>query len=154
MSTTIRSNNLLDQIRDRIDRGQVSEALEMINRSSQHSPPMENARAVCMMRLGKIDQAVIILRELVFPRGSVCVAVDTPTVYQTNYVTAMLLSGNVFGATGVLSGIHDREHPAVMKLKTAIRKWKKGLGLFRRILCVFGAYPSRPVPLDFPPGDL
>lgn len=148
------SKNVLDSVHDLIDRKQYREALEQINRSAQRSPAMENARAVCLLRMGNPEQAARILRELVFPVGSMCISLDAPAAHQANYVAAMLLLGNVQAARGVLDDIQDRNHPAVLRLKAALSKWQKGLSLPARVLCLLRVYPHRPVELDQPVGDL
>ncbi len=154
MATTPKTNTMLEQAHDLIGDNRCREALDLINRSGQHSAPMENARGVCMLRLGEIDKASKVFRELIFPTGAICISPNAPVTYQANYITAMFLAGNLVAGIGVLGQIRDRQHPAVLKLQVALKTWKKGLGLFQRLACLLSAYPHKPVTLDFPPGNL
>ena len=155
MSTiAARSAGTLDNVRKLLEEGRPKDALDLINRSGQKTKHIQNARGVCLLRSGKHDQAMAIFRDLVFPSGSFSIDPDIPTVFQTNYVTALLMVNNVVIATSILDQIEDKKHPAVLRLRSTIRKWKRGLSLFRRLLLLVGSYPGNPVSLDFPPGDL
>ena len=155
MSTaTIAPTDVLDSIRELLDQGRVEDALQLINRRGQKSAAIENARGVCLLRLGKYQQALATFRDLVFPGGSFGIDPETPTVFQTNYVTALLTLNNVVVARSILDQIEDKHHPAAVRLRSAIGKWKKSLGPLRAMLLLVGAYPDTPVRLDFPPGDI
>ena len=154
MATNPKVNTLLEQAQDFIQRNHYHDAIELINRSGQHSAPMENARGVCMLRTGEIDKAAKVFRDLVFPTGSICADPEAPLVYRTNFVTAMFLSGNLVAGMNVLGQIQDRQHPTVVRLYAALKSWKQGLGLFQRLECLLNAYPHKPVGLAFTPGDL
>lgn len=154
MATNPKTNTVLEQIQDFIQRNNYRDAIDLINRSGQHSAPMENARGVCMLRTGEIDKATKVFRELVFPTGSICADPNAPLVYRTNFVTAMFLSGNLVAGMNVLGQVQDRQHPAVVRLYGALKTWKQGLRLFQRLGTLLNAYPHKPVSLDFPPGDL
>ena len=151
---TTKPSDVLDRVRQLLDEGRPDQALETIQRSGQRSRDVENARGVCLLRLGKCDQAFALFRDLVFPAGSFSIDPQTPIVFRTNYATALLLTGNVMVGQSILAQIEDKQHPAVVKLRSAIKQWKKSLGLFRRLLVPVGIYPDRPVTMDFPPGDL
>lgn len=154
MATSPKTDSLIKQLHDLIQQKNYPVAIDLINCSGQHSPQMENARGVCLMQKGEIDKAITIFRELVFPAGSVCPDPNAPLVYQTNFVTAMFLSGNLEAAMNVLAQVQDRQHPAVVRLYAALKTWKQGLGLFQRLGCLLNMYPNKMVRLDFPPGDL
>jgi hypothetical protein len=154
MAMTPRTNSILDQVHDLIGKNHYRDAIDLINRSGQHSAPMENARGVCLLRMGEIEKAGKVFHGLVFPTGSICADPNCPVTYHTNFVTAMFLSGNHVAGLGVLGQIRDRRHPSVARLQAALKTWKKGLGLLQRLGCAVNAYPQKPVTVDFPPGDL
>lgn len=148
------SSGLLARVADLLSADKPQEALELITKSRLVSLEAKNAKAVCLLRMGKVPQAVSMLCDLLFPGTSVTPSPNAPVVLYTNYVTAMLMQGNVTAATDVLSQVPDREHPAVLRLKDTLRSWRRGLGLGWRVLGVLGLYPDRPVDLSFPPGDI
>ncbi len=148
------SSGPLAGVADLLAADKPQEALEVITKSRLESPEAKNAKAVCLLRMGQVPQATSILCDLLFPRGSVSPSPDAPVIFYTNYVTAMMMQGNLVAATGVLSQVSDREHPAVLRLRETLRSWRRGLGWGWRILGLCGLYPEKPVPLDFPPGDL
>ena len=146
--------NLMDTVRRLLEAGNPDAAMEAIHRSGSKAPPVMNARGVCLLRLGKFEPAVAIFRDLVFPAGSFTMELQTPTVYQANYVLSLLLNGNPMVAMSVLGEIEDRDHPAVAKVRQAIKQWKKKLPLLSRALLLVGVCPDTPVTLDGPPGEL
>jgi hypothetical protein len=154
MSKTMQNNNFMERIRVLLDDNRPADALEAVNNSGQKSALMENARGVCLMRLGKTEQAVKVLQEVVFPQGNICVPPGIPVIYQTNFATAMLMINNVESAISILNQLDDRQHPAVAKLSVAIKRWEKNIGLVGRLLCLLGIYPNKSVVLDFPPGEI
>lgn len=153
MSADTESISPLDQVRLLLSEGKPKEAMEAIQQSRQRSAAMENARAVCLMRLGQAEQALRILRDLVYPRGSLAIPDDTPAMYQANYATALLLTGSVAPAAEIVAAIGDRDNPAVKKARAAIRQWKRSIGLAGRLAFLLGVQPNRAVRLEFPPGD-
>ena len=153
-TVTQKPTRALDRVREVLDRGQVAEALEFIQDSGQRSPGLENARGVCLLRLGRNDHAAALFRDLVFPSGSFSIPPETPTVFRVNYVLALLKVRNVMMARTILKEIPDQKHPAVAKVRAALDRWKKGLGLLRRLLLLVGVYPDAPVTLDAPIGEL
>ena len=146
--------SVLETVRRLLEDGNLDGAMEALHRNGSKAPPLMNARGVCLMRQGKSEQAVACLRDLVFPGGSFTMDLQTPTVFQANYVMALLLSNSPMVAMTVLAQIEDRDHPAVQKVQSAIKQWKKKLSLLSRALLLVGVYPDTPVTLDVPPGEL
>jgi hypothetical protein len=132
--------------------GQLHEALTAAEEMGG-SPWADNARAVCLMRLGRATQAAELLRPLVFDRTGFGLRPDADPLFQANYATALLLDGNADGFHGVLSDIRDRTHPAAAKLTAAVHRWKATLSWWERVRLLVGA-PTRLPALDVPPGDL
>jgi hypothetical protein len=139
----------------RVDRllreGRPREALSLLPATG--SPWVQNARGVCLLRLGRPGQAVGALRDLVFGPGGFAVRPEADPVFQANYATALLLDGNTEGFWGILGGIRDRTHPAVARLDEAVRRWRAGMTYWQRITSALGVGGTR-LTLDFPPGDL
>lgn len=146
------SNKALDDARALLAAGDSAGALQLLERVADGSPAVRNARGVCLMRLGQIDQAVTLYRDLLLQDGSVVVAPRAPARFKANYATALLLAGNAGGGLEVLSSLNGETWPELERLLAAVARWRRSLGLFQRLLTACGCPPSRPVPLDFPPG--
>jgi hypothetical protein len=144
--------SIYDRIQQLLDQNHPQEALNLIHRGDQNSPSMKNAQAVCLLRLGKSEDAISILREITF-QGHVCIPSDTPVVYQTNFAAAMLMA-NHKEVIDVIGQLDETRHAAVARIKAAVKKWEKSLNPLQRLLYKAGIYPAKAVPIDFPPGDL
>lgn len=123
--------------------------------NSPRDQRLHNARAVCLLRLGRAEQAVHLLRCLVLKPGGLLVRADIPTVYKTNFATALLLNDHPSGCSGLLNEVSDESNPAVIKLRLALKKWERGLNLWHRLWWRLGRIEpaNRPVTIDFEPGD-
>jgi len=145
---------LLREVQVFLDAGQPDKALEALRSNRQRSKALLNAYGVCLMRTGQIDKANAVFRDLAIPGGGFCLDPDAPTVFKTNYATALLLGKHVDGCVGVLNQIKDQSHPAVRRIRGAIEEWKRTLGRVRRFFIPLLGLPDEAVPLAFPPGDL
>lgn len=145
--------SIYDRIQQLLDQNHPQEALNLIHHVNPDAAPMKNAQGVCLLRLGRIEDAISVLREIAF-RGHVCIPPDTPVVYQTNFATAMLMANNKEALINVIEHLDEEQHPAVARIKTAMRQWAKSLNPLQRVLSKAGIYPRKPIPIDFPPGDL
>lgn len=141
------------RIRQLLEENRPQDALNLINRIDQDSASMKNARGVCLLRLGRIEEAISVFREITF-RGHICIPSDTPIVYQTNFAVAMLMGNHKQAVADIISRLDEKQHPAVGRIRSAIRKWEKSLRLFKRLLYKAGLYPGDAISLDFVPGDL
>ena len=138
----------LQHIRELLDHDRPSEALNLITHSGNDSPAMENARGVCLLRLGRLDEAISVLRDVAF-QGLPVIPSDAPVLFQVNFAVAMLRANYDKGEALVISDrLNGNEHPEAAKLKAAVRQWKKSLGPLGRLRCRLGLYPAKPVPLD------
>ncbi len=154
MSTTkAKTTSALDRVRDLLAQGRLDDALEYLDHVGQTTPEFQNARAVCLMRLGKVPQAVSLLRDLVF-RGNICIPSDAPVLYLINFATAMLLANYKDGAMPILKGLDARRYPQVGELKEAIERWVRGLNFLERCGYHLGLYPGKPIRMDFPLGRI
>ena len=143
----------IEHIRTLLNQNRPHDALKFIEHLGQKIPAMENARGVCLMRLGKIEEAISVLRDIVF-QGYVCIPFDTPVLYQINFATAMLLSNHKEGAFDILNKLNEKECTQVGKLKDAIRQWLKSLSFIEKCIYYIGLYPDKPIKIDFTPGEI
>jgi hypothetical protein len=144
---------VLDQVRKLLEAGNAEEARKLILRQKSVDLLLNNALGVCLLRLGQVQPALKIFRSLTYSGGGIVMRTDAPLLLKTNLATAMLLSGEVAGCQEILCEIHDDHHPAVQKLRAAVRQWKKSLSLWQWVNWYMGGDVNRPVVLDFPPGD-
>ena len=135
--------------------GDYEKALNLLLAAGK-SPPIINARGVCLLRLGRPEAAIRAFRDLVLNPGSTWTRPDVPTHYKTNYATALLMGGHPSGCLDVLREINNEAHPAVERLRAAVKRWESSLPLLRRLNWRLGRLePSNcKVSIDFTPGDL
>ncbi len=145
---TADSSAALQHIRELLDHDRPDEALNFITHSGNDSPEMKNARGVCLLRLGRLDEAIAILEDVTY-QGLPGIPHDTPALFQANFAVAMLRANRAKDAALIISNrLTGNEHPEVAKLKAAVRQWKKSLSPLGRLRCRLGLYPAKPVPLD------
>lgn len=143
----------IDHIRELLNQGHIQQALQYIEHLGQNSAVMENAKAVCLMRLGKIEQAISLLRDVVF-QGNICISPETPMLYQINFATAMLLKNKKDFAISLLANPDFMKYPQALKLKEAVKQWRKSLNFLEKLCYHIGIYSNKPVRLDFPLGEV
>jgi hypothetical protein len=147
---------LIERVKNLLNDGKTQAAFELITKSKQENAEMENARAVCLMRLRKFQEAVSVLVPVVFPGRAVGVPSGTPVIYIANLAISMLKVNNITGALSLDRQIDpkDRSHPAAIKLDQTIKTWKQSLSFFEKITLAWGSAPSNPVVIENPVGDL
>lgn len=144
----------LRKIQQLLDAGRPEQALLVANGNGSGGPLHSNARAVCLMRLGRADEAVRILRSLVLNPGGLFLRENVPLAFQINFATALALAGHSQGALAILNEIRQQDDPRLAALRHALRRWESRLSLWEWIQWKGGIAISRPVPLDSPPGTL
>jgi len=149
--TKTTSSGALDRVRDLLDQNRPEEALSLIDRHGQETPEARNARAVCLLRLGRVSDAISLLSEITF-RGYLNMPDDAPLLFQLNFATAMLMANLKDAAMAVMDRLEEETDPQAVQLREAIERWKRGLGLIGRLCCRLGYCPRRPIQLDFAPG--
>ncbi|TWU01912.1 tetratricopeptide repeat protein [Neorhodopirellula pilleata] len=114
-----------------------------------------NMLGVCLMRMGKVDQAVDVYRSFVLVPGTVLERSDVSNASKRNYATALLLKGFPSGALSVLTEIRDPNHPMAERLYLAIRQWERTLTWFRWLDWKLNRVePAKcRIPLAFEPGE-
>jgi hypothetical protein len=127
-------------------------ALGFLKRHNNGSPWIVNAYGVCLLRQGDAQQAMAIFRSLVLGAGGFALRPDAPTVFKTNYATALLLTDNVPGGRSILDQVRDEGHPSVQRLRGALRRWWGSFTFLEKVRWFFGG-AERPIVLDFSPGE-
>ncbi len=145
---TAKAPTPLQHIRELLDHDRPGEALNFVIHSHNDSPEMENARGVCLLRLGRFDEAITVLQEVTF-QGLPGIPPHTPALFQVNFAVAMLRANRDKGAALMIADrLNGSEQPEAARLKAAVRQWKERLGPLGRFRCRLGFYPAQPIPLD------
>jgi hypothetical protein len=148
------ARNTPDHIWALISDNKAENALKILSDIQDGSVWVQNATAVCWMRLGKPEKASAILVDMVYKKNSVAMRTDSSDVTKLNLATAMLMTGNAEGAIEVLNAV-EQNTPMKENLERAIGVWKKQQPLWSRIAMFLGVYSNnKSVPLDFPPGQI
>lgn len=152
-SSGSRSESVVKKVASLADAGQLEQAIHQLASSNLLTGDIRNARGVCLMRMGRVDDAVQLYRSLVLMSGCTWMMPNLPVIYRTNFATALLMSGRRIGCLDCLLEITERDHPSVVRLRKALRDWEHGFD-WRQWLCwKIGVEPRVPVALSFPPGD-
>lgn len=147
------TTNALTHIQSILDAGDAEKAFFFIQKHGVHSPEFKNASGVCLLRLGRVEHATEVLRELVFQKF-ICIPKDTPPVFQANYATALLLKGYNQVATEIIRSLPISAHPYIADLRRCIDQWQQNLPLYQRILCRLNSFPASVIELPMAPGVL
>jgi hypothetical protein len=145
---------LLGRVAALLDQGRPADAVELLARTKSPSPWARNALGVCQLRLGNAPVAVDVFRGLALGPGGFSLLEEAPTVFKTNYATALLLTDNLEGGLRALAEVRHDQSPATRRLREAVRRWEEGLTFWQKLGWWFGVQPGRPVVLDGPLGDL
>ncbi|MBU0616280.1 MAG: hypothetical protein KKI02_01045 [Planctomycetes bacterium] len=150
-----RTSDVLAIVRNLLDAGKPKDAGEVLRRFGTGSPELGNAYGVCLMRSGEYSRAIEVFRSLVIREGGVTLRSDVPTAVKTNYATALLLNGSIYGCLFALQEIDQEQDPGVLGLQAAIARWLRSLTWWQRLwFKMAGEAPAKPVALDFAPGEL
>lgn len=146
-------SSLIVKVSELAEAGQLDDALRLLSRGSVASPEIQNARAVCLMRAGRFNEAVRVFRFLVLAPGCTWMKPDLPVIFRTNFSTALLLAGLSVGGRDTLAEITHNDHPSVIRLRQAICTWEKKLSWWQFFNWKFGIAPRVPISIDFVPGE-
>lgn len=135
------------------DAGEVEKAFKLLLALNNPTDAVYNARGVCLMRLGRLDEALRVFRAFVLQSGCVWMRPDLAVIHRVNYATALLLSGLTSGATAILSEVHQEDHPAVVRLRGALDGWVRNLSWWQWLNWKTGVAAAVPVSLPFIPGE-
>lgn len=146
--------SILRRCEDLLARGDTRGGLDLIATGKKSDPYLENARGVCLMRLGRSREAVELFRGLVLQGDSLSLADEVPPGFVTNFATALVLENNVKGALLVLGELHLDAYAAVGHLRDAIARWRAGLSWRARLSYSMYGTVHGPIDLGGPPGEL
>jgi hypothetical protein len=146
--------NLLERAKSLLQEQCPEQALGLLDSTRLKSPWLINAKGVCLLRLGKAEQAVELFKGLAGASGVYILKFDAPITFKTNYATALLAANDLKRCLHVLHEIGKEDNPTVTQLRSAIQQWKRSLSLWQKIGWYLGEYPQRPVTLNFLLGEL
>lgn len=146
--------DLMLEVQHLLDDHEPEKALDLLLPGNRSDPRIRNARAVCLMQLGRYDEAMSEISPLVLGGSPLSCRADAPTVCRANFVAIIALRGDPFQALSLLHDIPEQAHPAVQQLRDGLRAWRRSVAFWRWPLMVLGVYPSTPLRLDFTPGWL
>ncbi len=152
MNVTAGQDNVLQSGWEHIRDGRAEAALVDLAFVPEERPEVLNARAVALMLLGDHDQAIELLRPLLFPEDGLMMDPNADPARAVNYCLALLRSGNVQGFLTYLPQLPDSDHPGAESLRALVAAWqdrRKAVGWWKRAT---GSAPSLILPDDFPPG--
>jgi hypothetical protein len=137
-----------------VQAGNLERAFHLLDAGGRDTH-LRNARGVCLMRLGKHEDAARVLRELVLGPGCTWMRSDLPVAYKTNFATALFLSDHAAGCLEILAEINDEQHPSVQRLRGAIKKWQSTMSFWQWLNWKVSriAPDSHPATIDYPSGE-
>jgi tetratricopeptide (TPR) repeat protein len=146
---------LLERVMRMAAGGKYQNAIDLLRAQGGRDEHLRNALGVCLLRLGRVEEAIGLYRELVLKPGCTWARPELPAHYKTNYAAALLLGGHVAGCRDVLADLGDDQNRTVQNLRAAIRQWESGLSLWQRLNWKLGGIvpAGRPVTISFEPGD-
>jgi hypothetical protein len=134
--------------------GRCEKALGLLRKAAGRDDRIVNAIGVCLLRLGRYDEAIELFRRLVLAPGCTWMR-PVPIAYKTNYATALLLGRHPAGCVDILGELACEENPTVQALRSAIKRWESQLSFWQRLNWRFGQIEPRncQVSIDVTPGD-
>jgi tetratricopeptide (TPR) repeat protein len=134
--------------------GNYQKALELL-RSAGREPRMQNVVGVCLLRMGRAEEAVRIFRDLVLAPGIMGLKPETPLTHKINYATSLLLAGHPAGCLDTLAELGENGHPSVQRLRAVIKDWERSLSFWQWLNWRCGRIEPNdaPVTLESPPGE-
>jgi Flp pilus assembly protein TadD len=138
--------------RNALNRGDIESAAAQLEEQNSSDNTLRNLLAVCNLRLGEAQQALDLLRPMIFPDGGFLPKESADPAWIVNFATALILRGDVEAARSTLSRLKDPAHPGAVRLHSAIETWEKSLGARGRFKRMFGGGSRKAFPPDFLPG--
>ncbi len=135
------------------DAGDSEEALRVLSRDNGSSAEVRNAQGVCLMRLGRVDDAVRVFRSLVLQPGCTWMKAELRIIYRMNFATALLLAKNPLGLLDTIHEVREQDHPSVMRLRETLHQWEKSLSLWQLLGWRVGIIPAVSITIGFLPGE-
>jgi len=150
---TLDPTKILEQMMFAASSGHYREAAELAG-PALTLREIQNAKGVCLLRLGRIEEAIHLFRCLVLTPGSTFVRADLPAYVKLNFATALLMSGHPAGCAQILAEVDETSEPMALRLRGVIRRWVSQLSFWQKLNWWIGRIepPARRIALDFEPG--
>lgn len=138
-----------------MDSGDYAAAASVLRETARDYESL-NRLGVCLLRLGRSNEAVDVYRRFVLQPGTTWTQPSLPGFYKRNFATALALKGIPSGALEVLQESGDMESLYAVRLRSAILQWADKLPFFQRLDWYFNRVDPRNamVYLEFEPGEL
>jgi hypothetical protein len=153
ITETQNTSRVLSEAITLADAGNPEGALKLLKSDGRTNDVMANARTVCLMRLGRGEDARKTLRSVVMSSGCTWMKPDVPVIYRANFCMALLLSGHPQGCRSVLTDMKEQDHLSVQRVWHALEDWKRSLTFWHRLQWRLGIEPDVQFVPDFVPSD-
>ena len=149
-----RVDEILHRVRQMAALQHYDQALNYLS-SVERARQVLNAKGVCLIRLGRFEEAMRLYYGLVLNPGCTWMRPELPLVYKTNYATALLLGGHPAGCLEILTELNAEQNPTVQRLRGAIKAWESRLTFWQMLNWRFARIEpaNRPVKIEFEPGE-
>jgi len=144
----------MQELLRRLTQGSVSELFALAEPRQPGSPSFQNAYGVCLLRLGKVYEALTVFNEIALDPDTLRVRRDVPDSFKANLATARLMAKNPKGCLEAMRAIGNRRTEYCDRLRKALHRWSASLPLLQRLTWRLGVLPKTPIRLDFVPGEL
>ncbi len=146
----VSSAERLSVVKQLLEQGKADEARTLL--SGSRTPAEENALGVCLLRLGKTQEAIQLFRSLVLPGGGVVTSMDVPASYRLNFASALLADGNYDGFLSFINGVPATDHVEAKRLHEVHDRWLQSVSFGRKVLWRLGlmqpgSWPTLPTPI-------
>ncbi|MCO8123867.1 tetratricopeptide repeat protein [Stieleria sp. TO1_6] len=137
-----------------IRKGDYQSAAKLLQ-SSGNGTSIRNTLGVCLMRLGRYDEALVVFRQFVLAAGNISERSDISNLCKRNFAMALLLNGSPSGALTVLAEMREPDQPVTVRIYETIQAWERSLSWLRRLDWKLNRIePARcRIPIDFEPGE-
>ncbi|MFG0268200.1 MAG: tetratricopeptide repeat protein [Rhodopirellula sp. JB055] len=124
--------------------------------SAGRTPAIRNTLGVCLLRLGRREEALSVFRQFVLSSDGVLERSEVSSVCKRNFATALLVNGLVGGALDALNQSGEPDHPRAIELRNCLRDWERSLSWWRRLDWKINRIVAKDchVPFTFEPGEL
>lgn len=146
-------SSVLPEVIALADAGNSERALLLVRSVGKSSDASVNARCVCLMRLGRFEEARDLMRGVAIQQGTTWMKPETPVIYRVNFCLALFLSGHSGGSKSLLLEMLEQDHPSVQRVHRAIENWRQNLTFWQRVQWAMGLEPEAKIVLDFTPGE-
>ena len=137
-----------------VGRKSYEEAADLL-RTAPRSQWTSNTLGVCLLRCGRVDEALQLYRSLALNPGTTTLRPEVDDLTCVNFATALMMKGMPSGAMDVLADMHAVDILPAVRLRAAIIQWSKSLSWWRRLDWKLNRIdpPKAHVPIDFEPGE-